>query len=125
MNQVTLMGRITKDIECSQSSNGKNYCKFTLAVKRPLKTDETDFINCVAFGKTAELIAVYFSKGDRILITGQINVNNHENQFYTNVVVNNFEFIETNKTRESKESTSTDKHLEPVEDYEDDIDFPF
>lgn len=62
MNIIILTGRLTRDPELKTGQSGKAYARFTLAVERPMQKDETDFINCVAFGKTAELIGEYLRK---------------------------------------------------------------
>ena len=54
MNNVQLIGRITKDIELKQTKTGKAYCNFTLAISREFNKEETDFINCIAWEKKAE-----------------------------------------------------------------------
>ena len=59
MNLVVLTGRLTRDPELKFGQSGKAYSRFSLAVDRPFQKGETDFINCVAFGKTAELIGEY------------------------------------------------------------------
>lgn len=112
MNLVVLTGRLTKDIDIKSGSNGKVYGRFTLAVPRPLKKDETDFINCVAFGKTAEVIGDYCRKGHRIGITGRIQVGRYEtvnkekrNSF--DVIVDSLEFLE-NKGKSSGTEPTTE-----------------
>lgn len=111
MNQVTLLGRLTKDPEeVKGSKNKKSYSKFTLAVPR-VKKDETDFINCVAFEKTGELIAKYVKKGNRLLVEGNLNVStikDKEDNYksFTTVIVNKISFIDSanNKTEEKEEN---------------------
>lgn len=98
MNKVVLIGRTTKSPELRYApGTGTAVCRFTLAVNRPYKKDETDFINCVAFGKIAETIAQYVLKG-RQLITGSIRTGSYENNagnkiYTTDVVLDGFEFI--------------------------------
>ena len=66
MNKVVLIGRTTKSPELRYApGTGTAVCRFTLVVNRPYKKDETDFINCVAFGKIAETIAQYVLKVDK------------------------------------------------------------
>lgn len=77
MNQVTLLGRLTKDPEVREK-----FTSFSIAVDRRFKRDgepTADFFNCVAFGKTADFVAKYFFKGKMIALTGRI-----ENDSYTN-----------------------------------------
>ena len=94
MNKVVLIGRTTKSPELRYApGTGTAVCRFTLAVNRPYKKDETDFINCVAFGKIAETI-----KGRQVAITGSIRTGSYENNagnkiYTTDVALDGFEFI--------------------------------
>lgn len=98
MNSITLLGRLTKDPELKYSQKGTAYCRFTLAVARPFNKEETDFINCVAMDKKAEVIADYLRKGKRIAIQGRLQIGSYEkngNTFYTaDVMVSNLHFID-------------------------------
>ena len=97
MNSTQLLGRLTKDPELKYGASGNAYCKFTLAVNRAFKKDETDFINCTAFGKAAETIAEYVRKGDQFAVTGRIQVDafekDGEKRYSTGVIVDGFTFI--------------------------------
>lgn len=99
MNKVILIGRTTKSPELRYApGSGTAVCRFTLAVTRPFKKDETDFINCVAFGKTGETIAQYVLKGRQVAVTGSIRTGSYENnagekRYTTDVVLDGFEFI--------------------------------
>ena len=75
MNIVIMVGRLTKDPEIRYSQQGKAVCNFSVAVDRRIKREgdnNTDFFNCVCFGKTAEFVSKYFSSGKRIAIEGNI-----------------------------------------------------
>ncbi|MGL5717896.1 single-stranded DNA-binding protein [Cetobacterium sp.] len=78
MNVVTLIGRLTRDPELKFGQSGKAYTRISIAVKRAFSKDETDFINCVAFGKTAEVLGEYVKKGVQIGITGELRMNTYE-----------------------------------------------
>ena len=79
MNKVILIGRLTKDPELNHAAgSGTAICRFTLAITRQFKKDEADFINCVAFNKTAENIAQYFTKGRQIAVTGNIRTGSYD-----------------------------------------------
>lgn len=99
MNKVVLLGRLTKDPELRYAQgNGTAVCKFTLAVARPFKKDETDFINCVSFGKAAETINQYMTKGRQLAVTGSIRTGSYDAQdgtkrYTTDIAVDEFEFI--------------------------------
>lgn len=113
MNKVVLIGRMVADPELNfQANSGMAICRFRLAVTRPFKKDETDFINCVSFKKTAETIAQYFTKGRPIAITGHIQTGSYDakdgtKRYTTDVVVESFEFIgSSNVNNNSQNSTS-------------------
>lgn len=84
MNIVILNGRLTRDPELKFGQSGKAYSRFSIAVDRPFQTDKTaqttDFINCVAFGKTAEFIGEYFRKGRKILLNGKLQMSQYESE---------------------------------------------
>ena len=98
MNMIVLTGRLTKDPELKFGQSGKAYSRFTLAVDRPFSKDEADFINCVAFGKTAELIGEYLRKGRKAGVTGRLQMNrfemNGEKRTSYDVIVDTVEFLE-------------------------------
>ena len=126
MNKVVLVGRLTRDPELRYAAgSGIPTSKFTVAVNRQGKKDEADFINCVAFNKPAELIAQYFVKGRQIAIAGRIQTDSYTAQdgtkrYTTNVVVETFEFCDSNKNSSSS-NNSIDDDVTPV----DDADMPF
>ena len=106
MNKEIIIGRFTRDpeIKYSTGENATATARFSLAVNRRFKNKEgnydADFINCVAFGKTAEFIEKYFTKGMAIGITGRIQtgsyINNEGQKVYkTEVVVEETEFVES------------------------------
>ena len=105
-NKCILTGNLTKDNELKQAGQTQ-VLKNTLAVKREFKKDETDFINIVAWGKTAELIAKYTQKGSKLLVIGRIQTGSYDAQdgskrYTTDIIVENIEFIGGNK--QNKES---------------------
>ena len=82
MNNVSLVGRLTKDVELKQTGSNIAVATGTLAVNRQFKSangeKEVDFINIVAWRKTAEILSSYASKGTQIGITGRIQTRNYE-----------------------------------------------
>ncbi|AVQ21680.1 single-stranded DNA-binding protein [Fusobacterium necrophorum subsp. funduliforme] len=114
MNVISLMGRLTRDPEVKFGQSGKAYCRFSIAVNRPFSKDEADFINCVSFGKTAELIGEYFRKGQQIALVGRLQMNqyesNGEKRTSYDVVVDTFDFI---GTKSSSDTRSYDSPYEP------------
>lgn len=125
MNHVILTGRLTKDPEIRYTDSKKAVCSFTLAVDDGRDSDgkkKAQFIPCVAWGKTAELIDQYFTKGKPLTVTGRITVRtyekNGEKRYITEVVASGIEFPLT--VREEATSATA------FEDLEDDLpDLPF
>ena len=110
MNRAFLIGRTTKEPDVRYSTDGKGVAKFTLAVDRKFsKEKETDFISCVAFGKTAEVIEKFVKKGNKIAVVGRIQTGSYKNKdgntvYTTDVMVEEVEFCESkgeNKTPET------------------------
>ena len=112
INNIVLVGRTTKTIELKQNKNGTNYVQFTLAVNRPYKDEQADFINCVAWNKTSETIAQYVSKGTMIGVEGRLQVRSYENeagvrQYISEVLVNRFTFLESKKSHTTESENSS------------------
>ena len=88
INRVILIGRLTKKPELKSTPNGKSVCNFTLAVQRD--KDNTDFIPCVMWGKTAEVLAQYTDKGSLVGVDGRLQVrsydSNGEKKYATEVI---------------------------------------
>ena len=126
MNNVILMGRLTRDPELKYSQAGKAYCRFSLAVQREFNREEVDFINCLAFGKTAETIAEWLGKGRRIALQGRIQTGNYENKngdkvSTFEVVADRFEFVDSARSETSKNQTYSNND----DVLDDNDDFPF
>lgn len=98
MNNVSLIGRLTKDVEERRTQNGTPVASFTLAVDRRKKEDGADFILCIAWDKAADTIAKYVHKGDLFGVTGHIQTRNYEKDgrmvYVTEVVTTSFQFLE-------------------------------
>lgn len=135
MNKTLLIGRTTKDpdIRYTQSEQPMTIARFNLAVDRRFKKDgdnqNTDFISCVAFGKTAEFIEKYVFKGTKIAIEGRIQTgsytNNDGNKVYTtDVVVEQVEFAGAKTDSKSAAKESNDDFMN-VADGLDDEGLPF
>lgn len=104
MNVVILQGRITKDLEIRQTTSGTSVLRFTVAVDRYSKDKEndTDFISCIAFGKNAEFIGKWFSKGQMIALEGSIKTGSYEKNgqkvYTTDVIVDKAHFCGDRQT---------------------------
>ena len=103
MNRFDGIGRLTRDPEIRRSGDSVS-ARFSIAINRRYKNKdgerEVDFINCIAFGKSAELIEKHFHKGNAIGVGGEIRTGNYTNRegqkvYTTDVVVNEIDFIES------------------------------
>ena len=132
MNNVSLLGRLTRDPELKYTQSGTAVTRITVAVDRGLSKEKkqaaqannqptADFINCTGWGKTAELISNYFSKGNQIGIVGRIQTGSYEKNgqmvYTTDVVINSVSFIESKKANNSANNQSGGyPNDEPIDD---------
>ncbi|WP_142430317.1 single-stranded DNA-binding protein, partial [Enterococcus faecalis] len=109
INNVTLVGRLTKDPDLRYTQSGTAVGQFTLAVNRNFTNQqgdrEADFINCVIWRKAAESFANYARKGTLIGLTGRIQTRNYDNQqgqrvYVTEIVVENFQLLESKEVND-------------------------
>lgn len=120
MNKILLQGRLTKDPEIRLTSKNDKVARFTIAVDRDFNREETDFINCVAFKATAAFIESYFTKGDMILVSGRLHMQQYtakdgSNRTAAEVMTDNVWFCGgKGKTKDA----ANDAQLAPVEDDE-------
>lgn len=119
INNVVLVGRLTKDVDLRYTGSGTAVGNFTIAADRPFTNNqgerETDFINCVIWRKSAETLANFTRKGSLIGITGRIQTRNYENNqgqrvYVTEVVADNFQLLEpksvTDQRKQNADSNS-------------------
>lgn len=117
-NKVTLVGRISTDLELRYTSSSKAYCKFNLAVNR--MNDGTDFIPITVWGKPAENLVQYQNKGSLILVDGSINMSNYTDKDGNNrtsfeVMTSNVQFLSSKKTND--EGSNEQKETDPYEEF--------
>lgn len=115
MNQVVLIGRLTRDPELRTTTSDKQVASFTLAVDK--YGEGADFINCVVWGKQAENLAKYQSKGSQIGLSGRIQTRSYDDakgnkQYITEVVADSIEYLGT-----KKEPTTEQKEPNPFEQF--------
>lgn len=103
MNNVILIGRTASEIDLRYTTGDHSLAvgKFSIAVQRKGKDKGADFISCVAFGRTAEILEKYVSKGHRIGVCGHIQTGSYEQDghkvYTTNVIIDEFDFLEPKK----------------------------
>lgn len=97
MNKVYLTGNLTRDPEVRYTANGKAYARLGIAVNRPYSKDAVDFVNLLAWEKTAEFIGKHFNKGSRAVIEGRLQTGKYKDKegkevTSVEVVIDNVEF---------------------------------
>ncbi|MGX7200227.1 single-stranded DNA-binding protein [Enterococcus nangangensis] len=114
INNVVLVGRLTKDPDLRYTPAGAAVATFTLAVNRNFTNQsgnrEADFINCVIWRKSAELMANMARKGALVGITGRIQTRNYENQqgqrvYVTEVIADNFQLLESKSSSDQRQQS--------------------
>ena len=126
INQVCITGRITRDPEIKNV--GQNIlAKFTVAVNG-FKKDDTSFINCVAWNKTAELVEKHFFKGQQVGITGRLQTGSYDHKdgykvYTTDVIVSQVDILEWKDSGQNNFDNSTNGKKQTVQDFDFGADF--
>lgn len=126
INKVILMGRLTKDPELRHTGNQTPVCTFSVAVDNGYgENKHTDFINCVAWNKTAEFVSKYFTKGKMIIVIGRISTRSWETQdgkrnYATEVIASEVSFGES-KSAQATQTAPLDEDFEPLDVIDDDL----
>ena len=87
MNKFIGIGRLVRDAEIKELKGGKQLANFSIAITRAYNKEQTDFINCVAWGKTAEYLGKYAKKGQLVSVDGELNIDKVNDKYYTKVNV--------------------------------------
>ena len=137
INRAIITGRITKDPILRKTQNGTSVVSFTIACNRRIKQEwqpDADFINCVAWNKTADFMAQYVKKGALLGLEGRIQTRNYDDKdgkrvYVTEVVADSVHFLESKKAanntqEEATEASQNDDYASYVDDIQSD-DLPF
>lgn len=122
LNQITVMGRLTKNPELRTSGGGSPVCSFTLAVDRDYGKDkQTDYIPVVAWKKTAEFVSKYFSKGRMACVTGRLQLRDYEDKDgikrrVAEIVANSVYFADSKREADAAPADTAPAEFVPVED---------
>ena len=139
MNKVFLIGNLTRDPELTETPSGVPVCRFAIAVNRNYASQDgerqTDFFNCTAWRTMAETIARYTKKGNKVAVTGSIQLRNYEDnqgvkRTAVDIIAQDVEFLTPKGNGESFEDTdmprpSTPKKKPTLTAMDDDSDIPF
>ena len=131
MNQVALVGNLTRDVELRKTQSGKSVVSFTIAVQKRFNREEADFVNCVAWEHTADFISNYLVKGSKVSVEGSVQSRTYEDSngkkvFVQEVLAERVQSLESKQQRE--ENNSYQGGSEPKEENTLDItsdDLPF
>ena len=129
MNNVNLIGRLTRDADLKYTPSGIAVARFTLAVQRSYFNSqnerEVDFISCVAWRKVAENLANYTMKGSLVGLTGRIQTRNYENSegkkvYVTEIVAESVQFLSSSQNRNNNQTNTnannTNQNQNPYDD---------
>ncbi len=135
INRVVLVGRITKDPELRKTQSGTSVVSFTIACNRrvPSQGQDADFINCVAWDKTADFMTQYVKKGALLGLEGRIQTRSYDDRdgkrvYVTEVVADSVQFLESKKQAENVQNEAYPVQNNECADYAADIetdDLPF
>lgn len=122
MNSVLITGRLVKNVECKYTQSQMAVAQFTVAVNRPKDKDGksvADFPRCIAFGKTAENLEKFTSKGRLIAVQGRIQTGSYKNKagetvYTTDVIADRVEFLEYG----DKTKREIQDYAEPIDEFE-------
>ena len=129
MNKVILTGRLTRNPELRYTTNNIAVCQFSLAVTRNFKNQngeyESDFITCVAYRNSAEMMAEYLLQGDKIGVDGRLQTRSYDDKdgnkkYVSEVIVDRIEFLSSRKKEETVEAPAQEVR-DPFEDFGDTV----
>lgn len=110
LNNLSILGRVTKPLELRYLQNGTAVLNFDIANSIKVKDSEvTTFLKCVCYGRSAEVINQFVSKGDRVLLQGELRQNSYQDssgatKTYHYLQVNSFDFIETKNAKQAQQA---------------------
>ena len=122
INRVVLVGRLTRDVELKKTPNGASVVSFTIACNRRSKQEgqpDADFINCVAWNRTADLMSQYLNKGAQIGVEGRIQTRSYDDKdgkrvYVTEVVAESVQFLESRNANASQPQQNYGSYAQPT-----------
>lgn len=134
MNRIWLIGNLTRDPELSETNSGISVCRFSIAVQRRFSSNDgerqPDFFNVTAWRGVAENVAKYCKKGNKVAVSGSVQVRQYEANDGTkrtafDIVAEEVEFLTPKANDEAREQGTQKKKKPALEDFDDDWDCPF
>lgn len=136
MNKVFLIGNLTRDPELSETNSGVPVCRFAIAVNRRFSSQDaerqTDFFNVTAWRNLAETVAKYTKKGNKVAVTGSIQIRNYEDnagqkRTFVDIVADDVEFLtpKGSGTSDDGDFAPAPRKKPTLEAFDDDSDIPF
>lgn len=129
MNKVILKGRLTASPELKTTTSEIYVTDFSIAVNRRFNKEQTDFINCQAWRNTAEFITKYFTKGQEILVIGELHIEKYEKdgetKYITRVVVDEVEFCGSKSENKNADAPYSENGIKNFQEVAADDDLPF
>ncbi|HIZ03083.1 MAG TPA: single-stranded DNA-binding protein [Candidatus Borkfalkia avistercoris] len=136
MNKVFLIGNLTRDPELSETNSGVPVCRFAIAVNRRFSSQDaerqTDFFNVTAWRNLAETVAKYTKKGNKVAVTGSIQIRNYEDnagqkRTFVDIVADDVEFLTPKGSGSSDDGdfAPAPRKKPTLEAFDDDSDIPF
>ena len=137
INNVVLVGRLTKDVEVKKTQSGLSVASFTIACDRRLSQEQknnneqsADFISCVAWRGSADFLGRYAHKGDTVGVEGRIQTRNYDRDgqkvYVTEIIANNVSILHSNQPKQAQtqpqqqaqtQNEATTQANDPIEDY--------
>ena len=129
INNVVLVGRLTKDVEIRKTQSGLSVASFTVACDRRLSQEQknnneqsADFISCVAWRGSADFLGKYAHKGDTVGVEGRIQTRNYDRDgqkvYVTEIIANNVSILHSNQPKQAQtQNEATTQANDPIEDY--------
>ncbi len=128
VNKCILLGRLGRDPEVRYTTTGSALCTFSIATsekwtKDGQKHEQTEWHNCVAFGKVAELVSKYVFKGSQVYIEGSLKTTKKDDKYFTNINVQSIQFLDSKK--DSDNDMPKNNYQAPINDGFTADDIPF
>lgn len=128
VNKVIIIGRLGKDVELKHGQSA--FCTFSVATSEKWKDknsgetkEQTEWHNCIAFGKTAELISTYCRKGSNVYIEGKLSTTKKDDKYFTNIQVQLVQFLDSKKENSESNQEPDYKMPEVKDSFYDEIPF--